>query len=114
MSDEGVALISRVALVAVAVLVVDVVRTLVGPSKRRGLHMQIGTLGGMTAGIAAASLTSRWVMTAESTARTDVRADSDTDSVSGPRNSLVRLLVRITPRDEGRAEWHGMEGDSSH
>jgi len=63
MSDEGVALISRVALVAVAVLVVDVVRTLVGPSKRRGLRMQIGTLGGMTAGIAAASLISRWVMT---------------------------------------------------
>ena len=54
------------------------------------------------------------VSKAESTARTDVRADSDTDSVSGPRNSLVRLLVRITPRDEGRAEWHRMEGNSIH
>ena len=63
MSNEGVALISRVALVAVAVIVVAVVRTLAGPYKRRGLYLQIGTLGGMAVGIAAASLISRWVMT---------------------------------------------------
>ena len=63
MSNEGVALVSRVALVTVAVLVVAVVRTLAGPNKRRGLYMQVGTLGGMAAGIAAASLMSRWVMT---------------------------------------------------
>ena len=63
MSNEGVALISRVALVAVAVLVVAVVRTLAGPNKRRGLYLQIGTLGGMAVGLAAASLISRWVMT---------------------------------------------------
>ena len=63
MSNEGVALISRVAVVAGLLLVTAVVRTLVGPSKRRGHFMLIGTLGGMAAGIAAASLMSRWVMT---------------------------------------------------
>ena len=63
MSSEGVALISRVALVAVLILVTAVVRTFVGPSKRRGLYMQIGTLGGVAAGIAAASVISHWIMT---------------------------------------------------
>lgn len=63
MSSEGVPLISRVALVAVLILVTAVVRTLVGPSKRRGLYMQIGTLGGMAVGIAAASAISRLIMT---------------------------------------------------
>jgi MFS family permease len=62
MSSEGVALISRVALVAVLIVVTAVVRTVVGPSKRRGLYMGLGTLGGMAAGIAMASLVSRWIM----------------------------------------------------
>ncbi len=61
MSSEGVALISRVALVAVLILVTAAVRTLVGPSQRRGLYMGLGTLGGMAHGIAAASLISRWI-----------------------------------------------------
>src|SRR6516165_2487392 len=63
MSNEGVVLISRVAVVVGLLLVTAVVRTLVGPSKRRGRFVLIGTLGGMAAGIAAASLISRWVMT---------------------------------------------------
>jgi drug/metabolite transporter (DMT)-like permease len=59
MSGEGVTLISRVALVAVLIIVTAFVRVLIGPSRRRGLYMGIGTLGGMSAGVAIASLTSR-------------------------------------------------------
>ena len=63
MSSEGVTLISRVVLVAVLILATAVVRALVGPSKRRGLYMQVGTLAGMSAGVAVASLISRWLAT---------------------------------------------------
>jgi hypothetical protein len=59
MSSEGVTLISRVALVAVLIIVTALVRALVGPSRRRGLFMGIGTLGGLSAGVAVASLASR-------------------------------------------------------
>jgi hypothetical protein len=63
MASEGGTFIARVALVAVLVIVTAAVRTLVGPSKRRGLYMGLGTIGGMAAGIAAASLISRWIRT---------------------------------------------------
>ena len=63
MSAEGVALVSRVALVAVLIVTTAFVRVLIGPSKRRGQVMAIGMLGGMAAGIAAASLMSRWIAT---------------------------------------------------
>jgi hypothetical protein len=63
MSHEGVTLISRVALVAVLIVLTAFVRVLVGPSRRRGLYMGIGTLGGMSTGVAAASLMSRWITT---------------------------------------------------
>jgi len=56
-----VSLVSRVALLAVLILVTAVVRALVGPSKRRGFYMGLGALGGMAAGVAAASLVSRWI-----------------------------------------------------
>jgi len=59
-SSEGVALVSRVALVAVLIVVTAVMRTVVGPSKRRGFYMGLGTLGGIAAGIGGASLISRW------------------------------------------------------
>ena len=59
MSHEGITLISRVALVAVLIILTAFVRVLVGPSKRRSLYMMIGTLGGLSAGIAVASLMSR-------------------------------------------------------
>jgi hypothetical protein len=63
MSSEGVTLISRAVLVAVLIIATAVVRALVGPSKKRGLYMGIGTLGGISAGIAAASLMSWWLAT---------------------------------------------------
>jgi hypothetical protein len=61
MSSEGVTLISRAALVATLIVVAAVVRALVGPSRRRGLFMGIGTLGGMATGVAVASLASRFI-----------------------------------------------------
>ena len=63
MSHEGVMLIARTALVTVLILVTAFARVLVGPSRRRGLYMQIGGLGGMATGVAVSSLLSRWVGT---------------------------------------------------
>jgi len=63
MNSEGVALVSRVALVAVLIFVTAVVRTWVGPNKTRQLYMGLGTLGGMAAGIAAAALVAPWTGT---------------------------------------------------
>ena len=59
MSHEGVTLIARVAFVAILILAAAVVRTLVGSSRTRGLYMGLGTLGGMSIGVAVASLVSR-------------------------------------------------------
>jgi hypothetical protein len=60
MSDEGVWLVSRAALIAVLILVTAAMRTLVGPSKRRGRIMTGGTIGGLAFGIAIATPVSRW------------------------------------------------------
>jgi hypothetical protein len=61
MSQEGVALLTKAAFVAVLIMSGAVVRTLVGPSRRRGLIMGAGTLGGLSLGVAVASLLPRWV-----------------------------------------------------
>jgi hypothetical protein len=58
MSHEGIALISRVAVVAVLIIMTALVRVLVGPSETRGLYMGLGTLGGMGIGVGVASLIS--------------------------------------------------------
>ena len=63
MSTEGVTLLSKVALVVVLTVATAWVRVLIGPGKRRGFLMGIGTLGGMATGIAVSSLTSRWIAT---------------------------------------------------
>jgi hypothetical protein len=63
MSDEGIRLIARAALLAVLIIATASVRALVGPSRRRGLYMGIGTLSGMSAGVAVASLMSLWITT---------------------------------------------------
>jgi hypothetical protein len=62
-SAEGVTLVSRVALVAVLIIVTAFMRVLVGPSSRRGVVMGIGTLGGLSTGLAVASLLSRRIAT---------------------------------------------------
>jgi len=63
MSDEGVTLIAglprfavRIALLCAGAFVAE----LVGPSRRRRIYMAIGTAGGMSAGIAVASMMPRW------------------------------------------------------
>jgi hypothetical protein len=61
MSREGVTLMSQVALVALLIVVTAFVRVLVGPSRRRGLYMGIGTVAGMSTGVAVASLMPRWI-----------------------------------------------------
>ena len=61
MSHEGITLIWRVALVALAVVATASLRALVGPSRRRGLYMGVGTVGGIAAGVAASSLLFSWV-----------------------------------------------------
>ncbi len=61
MGHEGVTQISRVALVAAAILATAVLRALVGPSRRRSLYMGVGTIGGMAAGIGVSSLLFSWV-----------------------------------------------------
>jgi hypothetical protein len=63
MSHEGVTLISRAALVAVLITITAFVRVLVGPSRTRGFYMAIGALGGMSTGIAVASLIFQWITT---------------------------------------------------
>jgi glycopeptide antibiotics resistance protein len=63
MSNEGVTLISRAALVVALIIVTAFVRVLVGRSRRRAVHMGMGTLGGISAGVAVASLLSRWITT---------------------------------------------------
>jgi hypothetical protein len=61
MSNEGVTLVSRVALVAVAILATAALRALVGPSRKRSLYMGVGTVGGMAAGVGVSSLLFNWI-----------------------------------------------------
>ena len=63
MSTEGITLVSRAALIGVLIIATAFVRVLIGSSKRRGLFMAIGMLGGMATGIAVASLMSPWIAT---------------------------------------------------
>jgi hypothetical protein len=51
MSDEGVRLIMRAALVMVLIIAAAFVRVGVGPSKRRGRIMGAGALGGLSSGV---------------------------------------------------------------
>jgi hypothetical protein len=61
MSSEGVTLVSRVALVLVLIIVTSFFRVLIGSGPRRDLYVLGGTLGGISLGVATATLVSRWV-----------------------------------------------------
>ena len=63
MSSEGVTWVARAALVILLILVASFFRALVGPGRRRGFFVLAGTLGGMSFGVAVASLMSRWIRT---------------------------------------------------
>jgi hypothetical protein len=63
MTDEGVTLVMRVALVLAMIVSASVIRTLVGPSRRRGGTMLLGTLGGISFGVLLAYPVSQWLGT---------------------------------------------------
>lgn len=52
LSDEGVRLLSKAAILLVAILVAAFFRTLIGRNPKRNGGMAIGTVGGMAVGIA--------------------------------------------------------------
>ena len=58
LSDEGVWILSRVALGIPLLLLVAAMRTIVGSSKQRTRVMMAGTLGGLTLGVLTASVAS--------------------------------------------------------
>src|SRR5262245_66551441 len=59
MSDEGVMLIVRAALILVMIAVASICRVLAAPGRRGNAFLLAGTLGGITSGVAVASLASR-------------------------------------------------------
>jgi hypothetical protein len=61
MSNEGLALISRAALVVFLVVAASFFRTLVGPGRKRGRFLLAGTIGGMSLGVAVAYFISDWI-----------------------------------------------------
>src|SRR5258705_10790306 len=61
MSHEGFTLVIRVLLVASLILVGAFFRALVGPGKRRGEIMLVGTIGGLSVGVFIAYLISLWL-----------------------------------------------------
>jgi hypothetical protein len=61
MSDEGIRLVMRVLLVGFMIVAGAIVRTMVGPSRRRGQIMLAGTLGGIAFGVLVASPISQWL-----------------------------------------------------
>jgi hypothetical protein len=67
LSDEGVRLLSRAAIVVVVLLVAAFVRTLVGPNPKRQFRMAMGTIGGLIAGIAISAPASQAIGTDVST-----------------------------------------------
>jgi hypothetical protein len=60
LSDEGVRLLSKAAILVVAILVAAFFRTLIGRNPKRNARMAMGTVGGMAAGIAVSSPLSKW------------------------------------------------------
>ena len=61
MSDEGIRLVSRLALVLAIILVTAAVRTAVGPGRQRARVMAAGTVGGMALGLLASVTLSKWI-----------------------------------------------------
>ena len=55
MTYEGVWIVSRGAVIVVLILIAAALRTMVGPSKRRGEVVTLGTLGGLTLGVLTAT-----------------------------------------------------------
>ena len=60
MSDEGIRLIMRAALIAFLIVAAAFFKVLVGPGKKRGRIMLAGTLGGLSFGVLLSSLIYPW------------------------------------------------------
>ena len=61
LTDEGVRLLSKGAIVLVALVVAAFARTVVGRNPKRHIRMAMGTVGGVASGVAAAPTLSAWV-----------------------------------------------------
>lgn len=61
MSHESVALVARALLVVFLIIVAAIFRTLVGPGRRRGRIMLVGTLAGVSFGVLAGYPISSWL-----------------------------------------------------
>ena len=59
LSDEGVRLLSKIAVLVVAILIAAFFHTLIGRNRKRHLRMAIGTVTGLAAGIAVSDPLSR-------------------------------------------------------
>jgi len=66
MSHEGAMLATRIALVGLMIVTAAVVRTFIGPSRKRGYVMLAGMLGGMSFGVMMNAVLSGWLKTDES------------------------------------------------
>jgi glycopeptide antibiotics resistance protein len=62
-SNEGLGLIARAALMTMLIIVGAVFRALVGSSRKRHEVMLIGTIAGLSAGVAVSKLLARWTTT---------------------------------------------------
>jgi hypothetical protein len=90
-SSEGIALVTRAALVLFLISAAALFRYLIGPGKPRGLIMGLATLGGMAAGVAAAALISP-------------RLGTDISALSACAGMVLGwcvawMVVRETPRE---------------
>ncbi len=63
LTDEGVRVLSKGAIVVVALLVAAFARTVVGRNPKRNFRMALGTIGGIAAGIAVSGPLSAWIGT---------------------------------------------------
>ncbi len=61
MSDETIRLVTWVALVITLIVVASFVRAAVGPGRRRGRIMLVGTLGGISLGVLLGYPVSAWL-----------------------------------------------------
>src|ERR1700674_3714468 len=63
MSSEGVALVLKGLLLLECIIVAAIFHTLVGPGRKRGRRMLVGTIGGMSLGVLVAYPISNWLKT---------------------------------------------------
>ena len=63
MSHEGFTLVARAGLVIFMIIVAAIFRAIVGPGRKRGEIMVLGTVGGMSLGVLVAYAVGGWIQT---------------------------------------------------